>query len=169
MSGVAKLASPDPSVHSLTQACAELGHSSRTVTGRSFTVANRVRSRTFATLLLHEVYLNATPATETSPLFHKVRSRVLEHVSARVLDMIETSRARSSGDPFLSLFLGLALVSAGISLATDGLVIPRTPWAGALLVVAGLLMLAVMVLQWRSAKRRRRGRTGSHEKIREER
>lgn len=60
MSGVAKLASPDPSVHSLTQACAELGHSSRTVTGRSFTVANRVRSRTFATLLLHEVYPRRT-------------------------------------------------------------------------------------------------------------
>lgn len=82
--------------------------------------------------------------------------------------MNETSRARSSGDPFLSLFLSLALVSAGISLATDGLVVPRTPWAGALLVVAGLLMLAVVVLQWRNARRRRRGRNGAHEKMREE-
>ena len=69
MSGVAKLASPDPSVHSLTQACAELGHSSRTVTGRSFTVANRVRSRTFATLLLHEVYpTGALTSTVSLPL-----------------------------------------------------------------------------------------------------
>lgn len=79
--------------------------------------------------------------------------------------MNETSRGRSSGDPFLSLFLGLALVSGGISLATDGLVIPQTPWAGALLVIAGLLMLAVVVLQWRNARRRRRGRAGAHEKM----
>lgn len=83
--------------------------------------------------------------------------------------MNETSRARSSGDPFVSFFLGLALVLAGISLATDGLVIPRTPWAGVLLVIAGLLMVAVVVLQWRNARRRRRGRTGAHEKVRDKR
>lgn len=66
--------------------------------------------------------------------------------------MNETSRARSSGDPFLSLFLGLALVLAGISLATDGLVIPRNLWVGALVVVAGLLILLVVVLQWGSSR-----------------
>ena len=83
--------------------------------------------------------------------------------------MNETSRTRSSGDPFVGLFTGLALVLAGISLATDGLVIPRTPWAGVLLVIAGLLMAAVVVLQWRNARRRRRGRTGTHEKARDKR
>lgn len=83
--------------------------------------------------------------------------------------MNETSRARSSGDPFVSLFVGLALVVAGISLATDGLVIPRTPWAGVLLVIAGLIMVAVVVLQWRNTRRRRRSRTGTHEKVRDQR
>lgn len=81
--------------------------------------------------------------------------------------MNDASSARSSSDPFVSSFAGLALILAGISLATDGLVIPRTPWAGLLLVLAGLIMLLAVILQWRAARRRRRGRTGTHEKTRE--
>jgi len=78
--------------------------------------------------------------------------------------MNETSRGAASGDPFLNIFLGLALVAAGISLVTDGFVIPRTPWMGVLLVVARLLMLVAVVLQGHSASRRRAGRIGTHEK-----
>lgn len=101
------------------------------------------------------VYPNATPTAERSPLFHKVQSQVLAHVSARVSDMNETHR--TSLTPFRrSLRLTALVLPVPVLALLLAFALTRSPasiFIAVLFVVAGIVCVSASYVSQVLARR----------------
>lgn len=72
-------------------------------------------------------------------------------------------RRRLDLDPFANVFLAAALFLAGVAMFSGDITIPQSSFGGILLMIAGLLVLAAVIVSWRRARQRHAERRASHE------